>query len=155
MWFYFIMVCKHLYVYNHQQKGGDTMILKEVFNESISKTSKLYLEIYPYSISNQEYAEILYRAYPKMKEWTLSIKKLPSPKMLYPYLLENGSLWLETVENEIKVMTLDVLVVGIERALFLYEDELVNKSSICPDKMSEELCDRVIQLALFNQRKYS
>lgn len=129
------------------------MILKEVFNDSINTASKLYLETYPYSISNQDYAEILYKAYPRMKQWTLSIKKLPSPKMLYPYLLDNGKLWIETAENGIKIMTLDVLVVGIQRALFLHKDELVNKSSICPEKMSEEMCDWVIKLSLFNQRK--
>lgn len=133
------------------------MILKSEYNEKYGRTSKIYLEAFPYKITDLDLSIILDSGYEYSRHWIESIKWVPrNPRdQVLSYFADGGTLWITDICHIEYILTKDILMVGVGIALQKYEKYMVNyKQEINSPCINENICDEIIQLSLYGDIKY-
>lgn len=133
------------------------MVLKSEFNEKRNEMCRIYLETFPYKVSDKDFGIILDTAYDKSKSWIQSIKWLPRGKKdnILKYFASGGRIWITDIDNNTKELTREIMINGIGMILKKDIEGLVDyRNELNTPCFSEIICDGILQYSLYGEKRF-
>ena len=132
------------------------MVLVDDYDKRTGEHYSIYLETFPIRVYDMDIKIILDTAYDKMiATWCNSIKCIDYQNV-FRSIAAGKSIWITDIKGDEFEITRNKIAEGIGKALKIYnKKELLDfKNNLNTPCLSSELCDRIIQLAVFGKVAY-
>ena len=147
------MKFNHFVIISKNYKEVKQLILVSDYDKK-GRQYNIYLEAFPFKIYDIDIQIILDTAYDKMILWCESIKCV-SPTHPFEAIAANRSIWIVDINGQEHELNRDKIVKGIGKALKVHKEKMLNyKGGLDTPSYSSDLCNEIIQFALFGKIRF-